>query len=254
MSGGKKKRSDLRQGQQQFNQFANQAIGTLQPFAQGGQNAFNQGNSLLGLNGLDAQNGANQNFFNSLAYTGGQNAFNTERDAINAGLSDQGLLFSQARINGVEDARQRNFQNAFSQYLGLNQNQAGIGANTAGAIAQTQLGQGQAALGTAQNIANTRQGFLGTLGQISQIGSQIGQAAAGFSDRRLKSDVERIGFTGPLPLYKWRWNDEAKALGLEGPSSGFMADDVAKVIPEAVGERQGYKTVDYRMVLERLAQ
>ena len=180
MSGGKKRRRDLAQGQQQFNQFAGQAIQTLQPFAQGGIPAFNNANALLGLSGADAQTAANQNFQNSPFFTGGQNAFNVENDAINTGLADQGLLFSQARLNAVEDARQRNFQNAFQQFLGLNQSQAGIGANTAGNIANVQLGQGNAALGTAQNIASTRQGFLGTLGQIAGIGQAIGTGFSGF--------------------------------------------------------------------------
>lgn len=252
MSGGKKKRADLRQGQDQFNQFADKAVGTLAPYSQAGIPATNQLSALLGLSG--DQGAANQNFQNSLFYQGGQNAFNTERDAINSGLSDQGLLYSQARINGVEDARQRNFQNAFSQYLSANQGLAGLGANAAGNTAQLQFGQGQAALGTAQNIAGTRQGILGTLGQIAQIGGQIGQAAAGFSDRRLKDNIRAIDARGPLLLYKWNWNDKAKALGLEGPSSGFMADEVARVMPEAVGAREGYATVNYPMVLERFPQ
>ena len=251
MSGGKKKRADLRQGQQQFNQFAGQAIDTLRPFSEGGLPAFNNANALLGLGG--DQNAANQNFRNSLFYTGGENAFNTDRDAIDSGLSSQGLLFSSARQRAVEEARNRNFQNAFSQYLGLNQSQAGLGAQTAGNIANLQFGQGNAALNTSQNIANTRQGFLGTLGQLAGIGGQFAGAATGFSDRRLKADIEHIGNDGPLPRYKWKWNEHANGLGLEGHSSGYMADEVERVFPDAVFTgAYDYKMVDYVRVSEHL--
>lgn len=180
MSGGKKKRRDLRQGQEQFNQFAGQAVNTLRPYSEGGLPAFNNANAILGLSGADQQQAAFNNFRNSPFYTGAEYAFNNESDAIDAGLSNSGLLYSQSRQNAREDARQRNFQNGFAQYLGLNQSQAGIGANTAGNIANVQLGQGNAALGTAQNIASTRQGFLGTLGQIAGIGQVIGGRQNGF--------------------------------------------------------------------------
>lgn len=63
-------------------------------------------------------------------------------------------------------------------------------------------------------------------------------------DRRLKTDIERIGThqaTG-LPVYSFRylWGE---------PSVGFMADEVEAVLPEAVIEVDGVKAVNYGLVL-----
>lgn len=75
-----------------------------------------------------------------------------------------------------------------------------------------------------------------------------GLAMAGkyvFSDRRLKRDIERIGtHASGVPLYSFRY------LSDDTPRIGVMADEVELVMPEAVGERDGFKTVDYAM-LER---
>jgi hypothetical protein len=74
----------------------------------------------------------------------------------------------------------------------------------------------------------------------------LGLAAYGlFSDRRLKRDIERVG-THPVgvPLYSFRYLDS------DTPRLGVMADELAHVMPEAVGERDGYLTVNYAM-LER---
>lgn len=253
MSGGKKKRSALDAGQQQANAATQQGVNALNPYAQAGIPATNQLSNLAGLNTPQAQAQSRAQFEASPFYTAGQNAFGLEKDAVDAGLSNQGLLFSSARLGAVEDARQRNYSNAFQNYLNTTSGLAGMGLQGAGGQANLYGQQGQNALNTGIQKANTYQGVLGTLGQISQIGANFGAAASGFSDRRLKTAVTPIGKRGPLTLYKWRWNDDAKALGLDGPSSGFMAEEVAKVMPEAVGMRQGYQTVDYGAVLERFA-
>jgi hypothetical protein len=52
-----------------------------------------------------------------------------------------------------------------------------------------------------------------------------------------------------LPAYRWSWNDIAKTVGAEDmPTRGVLAQDVRAVYPEAVGERNGYMTVDYGML------
>ena len=62
------------------------------------------------------------------------------------------------------------------------------------------------------------------------------------SDRRLKTDIRRVGKTdGGLPLYAYRYK-------AGGPHQlGVMAQDVAKVRPDAVGDiGGGFLGVDYR--------
>lgn len=254
MSGGKKKRKDIQTGLNQANAATQQGVQALQPFAQGGLPAFNQANAFLGLGSPEQNAAALQQFNSSPFQTAGQNAFGLEKDSIDAGLSDSGLLFSQSRLNAVEDARQRNFQNAFSQFLGLNQAQAGAGLQAAGGQAGLFGQQGQNALAAAQAKANTRQGLLGNLIKVGQIGAGFGQAASGFSDRRLKTDITKIDEFGPLPVYRWRWNEKAERLGLSGEEVGFMADEVAALAPDAVGMKHGYQTVDYAKVRERFEQ
>lgn len=72
----------------------------------------------------------------------------------------------------------------------------------------------------------------------------LGSAAIGaFSDRRLKTDIRRVGKTeGGLPIYTYRFKSG-------GPvQMGVMAQDVEQVTPAAVHSVNGWKTVDYRMV------
>lgn len=72
----------------------------------------------------------------------------------------------------------------------------------------------------------------------------IAMAAMMFSDRRLKRNIIKIGATkGGLNVYSYNyvWSKQ--------PQVGVMADEVEKVIPEAVHTHEsGYKMVDYSKV------
>lgn len=74
------------------------------------------------------------------------------------------------------------------------------------------------------------------------IGS-IGAAAITASDRRLKENLVRVSETTKgIPTYIFNYiGDKARQLGV-------MAQDVIKVIPEAVGFKDGFMTVDYGKV------
>jgi hypothetical protein len=68
------------------------------------------------------------------------------------------------------------------------------------------------------------------------------------SDRRLKQDVAAVGaLHDGTPIYRFRYvGDPAMRIGL-------MADDVEKVVPEAVHLIDGVKFVDYEAATERAA-
>jgi len=69
-------------------------------------------------------------------------------------------------------------------------------------------------------------------------------AAIAFSDRRLKKSIKKIGewFKGiNLYLFSYVWDDM--------PHVGVMADEVKKVLPDAVYTVNGYDMVDYRKVI-----
>ena len=177
MSGrGKKQRRDLRRGQDQFNAFANRAIERQEPFARAGAPAIEQLAAASGLRGEDGQAAVEDAFRNSLFFTGGETDFGLEKDAIDAGLSAQGLLYSQSRQNAVADARKRNYANAFRAFLGNTGGVANIGAGAAANQGNAFLAQGGAAMNTAQGVAGTRRGFLDHLQQVSQIGANAGRA------------------------------------------------------------------------------
>jgi hypothetical protein len=56
-------------------------------------------------------------------------------------------------------------------------------------------------------------------------------------------------------LYRWKWNDKAKALGVTTPEVGVLAQEVEVVMPEAVSTApDGFKQVRYDMVFNSFAR
>jgi hypothetical protein len=100
----------------------------------------------------------------------------------------------------------------------------------------------QTGFGTTTQTA--RGGGGGLFGQIMGGLSSAASIASAFSDRRVKTDVKRVGkLDNDLPVYLFRyvWGGP--------PQIGVMAQDVEKVHPEAVNDNTnvwGIKTVDYR--------
>ena len=86
----------------------------------------------------------------------------------------------------------------------------------------------------------------GLLAEAGQYGTTSGSSNGGilsslFSDRQLKTDIERVGtLDNGLPIYSFRY-------GGEGPITvGLMADDVEAFRPDAVTvHHTGFKMVDY---------
>lgn len=90
----------------------------------------------------------------------------------------------------------------------------------------------------AQFLANIAMGT----GALSGSTTTTTQPTSWFSDRRLKEDIRRIGHTDDgMPIYKYKYKGDDN----HQTHIGFMADEVEKVKPDAVGVSGGYKTVDY---------
>lgn len=81
------------------------------------------------------------------------------------------------------------------------------------------------------------------------IGGLVGGVLSMFSDKRLKKDIKKLKeLKEGLNLYTFKYIDGS------GPFIGVMADEVAKVYPEALGpEVEGFATVNYGVLNERLA-
>ena len=85
---------------------------------------------------------------------------------------------------------------------------------------------------------------------IASLGGGLGTAAIGTallmgkSDIRLKTDIKRVGQTDSgIPIYTFRYKSGGPIV------MGVMAQDVEKVMPEAVGEIDGFKAVDYGRIV-----
>jgi hypothetical protein len=179
-----------------------------------------------------------------------QTSIRDAEDAVLRNASATGGLRSGTANENLARANNAVLQNAYNQQLsglqgimGMPSNANNIAATMAG-IGQTNA-QGITAAAQAEQAGN-QQGLNNAMG--------IGTLAAGifdlggFSDNRLKTNIKRIGTKNGMGWYRWKWNKKAEALGLSGESEGYMASEVAKKQPEAVGERDGYATINYQML------
>jgi len=80
-----------------------------------------------------------------------------------------------------------------------------------------------------------------------QLASTLASLAA-LSDRRLKHDIKRIGEADDgLPIYAFKYKNDPE----QATRVGFMADEVEKVHPDAVGLAGKYKTVNYDKIANK---
>ena len=91
-----------------------------------------------------------------------------------------------------------------------------------------------------------------TTSQKTGTGDILGSAAqlAGMyflSDKTLKENIKPIGKSkNGHNLYTWNWNDKAKELGINDPTTGVIAQEVMRYMPEAVSKHDnGYYMVNY---------
>jgi hypothetical protein len=115
-----------------------------------------------------------------------------------------------------------------------------------GAAQRQNIVNAQAA--NAQARASYSSGLFGGLGALggglaSGIGAAGGIGAFMASDRRLKTDIEKVGKTDAgLPIYTYKYKGDNKT------QMGVMAQDVEKKTPKAVKEVGGFKAVNYALV------
>lgn len=82
-----------------------------------------------------------------------------------------------------------------------------------------------------------------TRGGLFQLGGSIGSAAIMASDAKLKANIAKIGnLRNGLNIYSYNY------LGDDLIRVGVMAQEVEKVLPNAVSMRNGYMAVDYGQV------
>lgn len=137
-----------------------------------------------------------------------------------SGLLRSGTTANRLQTRGTE--LNQSFTNNYLQQLaGL----SGLGLQAGGLVA---------------NVGQRTRGGGPSTG--SAIASAVGKAASIFaSDRRLKRDIVKVGEEADgLGIYEFRYLTSLKRV------TGYMADEIAKLRPHALGPKiAGYATVNY---------
>jgi hypothetical protein len=112
---------------------------------------------------------------------------------------------------------------------------------------QQQIGLLGAGMGTPLVGGTTTQGQKTGAGDVLGTAAQLATMAMMMSDERLKENIEPIGTSeNGHKLYTWDWNDKAKELEVNDPTTGVIAQEVMKYMPEAVTkDANGYYMVNY---------
>jgi hypothetical protein len=192
---------------------------------------------------------------------------NLGNSATIANLMNQGYNTSLATAQQQQGAQLGAEQANLARLMqgGQQEAQIGAGAQTSalqGAQAELQAGQlgqqtDQAGLSAlynqflqeqaypfqaAQAYANVAEGTGSLSGQTTTSTQPLGLFGGLLSDRRAKENIKKIGkANNGLAIYKFNYKDDPSNV----THVGFMADEVEKKHPDAVGESGGYKTVDY---------
>lgn len=99
----------------------------------------------------------------------------------------------------------------------------------------------QGALANYQTQQGARNGMMGNL---FNLGGTLGSAYMMSSDRRLKKNIHKVGrLANGLIVYSYQY------LFGKARHIGVMAQDALKIMPQAVGMKDGYLTVDYGRIL-----
>ena len=246
---GLNKLSDMSKSGYLSNQFSNQDLNAqMAPnyafqLGQGQQGNLAQANATGGLVGGNAMKGL-QDYTQNYAGNAYQNAFNNyqaQRTNIynqNAGLAGIG----QNAVTGSGNAQ-----------LGIGTQISNITQGIANAQAAGQIGAANAYGGAVTGVGNAAAlcGMLGNQNNITTPSNTSYTPSTSImgdqmfpSDRRLKTNIIKIGqYLNGLNKYSWTylWGEN---------STGAMADEVEKLIPEAVKVFYGYKHVNYALLGE----
>ena len=85
---------------------------------------------------------------------------------------------------------------------------------------------------------------------ISAGGSLGAGAISKYSDRRLKTHIKKIKSVEGIDIVSFRWGKKAKQVGIKSGENavGVLAQQVQKVIPQAITIRDGFLSVDYNQL------
>jgi len=187
--------------------------------------------AVTGSNALAQLLGGDPTGFNAYKQaTGYDAALEQGSRGITANAAAGGLLRSGGTARALQAFGDQMQQQYAGNYLDRLAQQVQLGTQIGSLIA----GAGQRSTG--QSSSNSKNGMGGFIGSLAS-----GIAA---SDRRLKKNIFKIAeLSSGLGLYQYRYIDNS------GPHIGVMAQEVAEIMPEALGPTiDGYMTVDYSKI------
>lgn len=222
----------------------------LAPWRAAGGQAIGQGLAML------------QPGYNHTTSPGYQFRFSEGQRAVDSSAASKGMLMSGGTLKDLtrfgQGVAADDFNDQFNRTMSvasggqqastnsasMGQSYANNASNILGNIGQAKAsgyaGQNQAFQGTLSNLI----GLYG-MGGFGGGGSSGGGGFTGLSDARAKTDVERVGtLPNGLGIYEWTYKAD---VGLAGRYRGVMAQEVAQIAPEMLGEPiNGYMTVKYQ--------
>jgi hypothetical protein len=228
--------------QKQNDQLTSAIVGGMQTGLQANQQAYGQQAGQIGLN----LQGNEQAFTQPLRanvqnMSANELAFNQQYQNQGLGMQAQNQAFTQALAKYMAPAQVgallKNIA-APTQYVTPYNQQATPGVDYSGAMGMTN--QSQQANANAQNAYNNQ--FTNGLFQLG--------AAYMISDIRTKENIKHVGLLpNGLGIYEYEYKPEFKEIAGHGTHIGVMAQEVEKVIPNAVITfNNGYKAVNYSML------
>jgi len=183
----------------------------------------------------------------ALARDKAQYAFQAGQDiANNYGSTTSALAQLAAQqgqgIAGINSAYTGNLAQLLA---GGGANQATSNQNWAALLANLASGAGGQAAGLPGLGGATANNGMANMGGLLQ---GAGAAWTAFSDRRLKTNIRRLGTTrGGNNLYAWDWNEEGARLAGNQPEFGVIAQEINQ--DAVIVGPHGYLMVDYARVL-----
>jgi hypothetical protein len=163
------------------------------------------------------------------------------KDTENAEILREGARTAQLTLAeqlGITREQQNQFSQQSSQDV-LRQSSIGDPLTLAGAFGQTASGFGKAQEPfIAQRQMQLQASIANSQSRASMFGAGIGLIGSLFSDERLKENAIVISVRPDgIPIYAYDMDGERLI--------GMFAGDVEELYPHLVGERMGYKTLDY---------
>lgn len=199
--------------------------------------------------GINKQAEGNYSSYKDALSSAGQMGSN--REFLNAGAADQ------ARLSAIGSALAGNYNTAQSTALGQNQqniqnllaqaeNQRALDLQTkqapiSGLNALAGMLSGTSEFYPAQSQASKTVKSGGGLGGLLDTAASVASVASMFSDERLKKDIKLVGKENGHNIYKFKYKNDPDNVEY----IGVMAQEVKDIDPSAIGERDGYMTVNY---------